>query len=126
MIEGIQPQPGEAFGMPKSPQPEASVLDSNEQVLNALRYNLSGVALERWMALISNMQKIPSATIEKWIEDFNATSSEERGAGRYDHSRTGDSQEHKDISISRQTISGFPFSVTLHKNGEVTLASELA
>lgn len=93
--------------------------------MNALRYSLSGVALERWMALVGTLQHVPTTTVEKWVEDFNATSPTERGAGQYDHSRVGDHDEHQDVTISRKTISGFPFSVTLHKNGEVTLASEL-
>lgn len=128
MIEG-QPQPrsGEAYGMPKPQQPEASVLDDNEIVSQALHYKnnkLQGDALEIWTALTGTLQQISTSTAERWVQEFNATSPTDRGAGTYDHSQS--LEQRKDVTVSRQTVSGFPFSITLHKNGEVTLASELA
>lgn len=96
---------------------EKSVLTNEEKVVSALDHNLSGVALERWMAMKAT--GTPFSSFERWIDDFNATSAEERGKGRYDHSRTLD--EHIDITIELNTASGFPLQVTLHKNGELTL-----
>ena len=66
----------------------------------------------------------PTESFTRWIDDFNSASAQERGAGKYDHGRPG--EENVDITTEVTTGSGHPLSVTLHKNGEITLATTVA
>lgn len=113
-------------GISATPKPEKAVspeLSAHELVLQSLQHNLEGVALERFMAMSAGLQT-PVESFIKWIDDFNEASAEERGKGKYDHDRTLDN--HVDVSADFTSPSGFAYTATLHKNGEVTLSSTLA
>ncbi len=98
------------------------MLTSEEQVLSALSHNLDGQALSTWMAM--TVTGTPVESFVSWIERFNVATPEERGKGKYDHSRTLD--ENVDVTVELTTGSGFPLTATLHKNGEITLATPLS
>jgi len=103
---------------PEVPKRSESVaLTDKEKVFQALEHSLTGTALERWMAMKS--AGTPESSFTKWVEDFNASSPEERGKGKYDHNRP--LTEHVDVSLPLMSPSGHAYQVTLHKNGEVTL-----
>jgi hypothetical protein len=101
---------------------EKSVLTNEEKIVSALDYNLEGDALVRWMSMKAT--GAPVESFVRWVDDFNATTAEERGKGKYDHSRTLD--ENVDIVEELKTGSGFPLIVTLHKNGEITFSTSLS
>ncbi len=101
---------------------EKSVLTDHEKVVSALQYSLGGNALATWMAMKATGTPVESFT--RWVDDFNAASKEERGYDRYDHSRPG--EEDIDLVTDMTTGSGFPLTVTLHKNGEITFATPLS
>lgn len=101
---------------------EKSVLTPEEKVVSALTYNLEGQALALWMAM--KPASAPAVSFVRWVEDFNAVSAEDRGAGKYDHNRP--LEENVDITTEITTGSGYPLSVTLHKNGEITLATTIS
>ena len=100
---------------------EKSVLTDQEKVLSALTHNLDGQALTTWMAMTVTGTPVESFT--RWVEDFNSATPEDRGKGKYDHSRTLD--ENVDVTEEITTGSGYPLQVTLHKNGEITFATPL-
>ena len=100
---------------------EKSVLSNTEKILSALDHSLDGDALAKWMAMKPVGSPVSSFVL--WVEAFNAASPEDRGKGKHDHSRTLD--ENVDVIEEIETGSGFPLTVTLHKNGEVTLATSL-
>ena len=101
---------------------EKSVLTNHEKVVSALSHNLDGQALSTWMAM--TVAGTPVESFLSWIERFNVATPEERGKGKYDHSRTLD--ENVDTVVELTTGSGFPLTVTLHKNGEITFATSLS
>jgi hypothetical protein len=101
---------------------EKSVLTPGERVQSALDHSLEGGALAIWMAM--KPAGMPAESFARWVDEFNSASAEERGAGRYDHGRPGD--ENIDITSEIITGSGYPLSVTLHKNGEITFATNVA
>ncbi len=100
-----------------SQRPESSVLTDKEKVYSALEHTIEGEALNLWMAM--KVAGTPESNFVKWIADFNATSAEDRGKDKYDHSRP--LTEHVDVSVPFTSPSGHSYAVTLHKNGEVTL-----
>lgn len=104
----------------KASSPELSPQELVQQSLG--HPHLSGVALERYMAMTAGLST-PVESFIRWIEDFNAASAEERGKDRYDHNRTLD--KHVDVSAEFTSPSGHGYTATLHKNGEVTLSSTL-
>ncbi len=97
---------------------EKSVLTPDERVQSALVYSLEGGALATWMAMKAT--GTPVESFDRWIDDFNNSPAEERGAGKYDHGRPG--EEDIDITSEITTGSGYPLTVTLHKNGAITFA----
>jgi hypothetical protein len=107
-------------GFPKQPQAlETSPLSDRDKVLQALESSLSGVALERFMAM--KPAGTPGESFARWVDDFNAATPEERGKGIRDTGRP--LTEHHDITETLQTASGHSLIVTLHKSGEVTLST---
>lgn len=101
---------------------EKSVLTNEEKVISALNYNLEGEALVNWMSMKATGSPVESFV--QWVDVFNQATPEDRGKGKYDHSRTLD--ENVDIVEELTTGSGFPLTVTLHKSGEVTLSTSLS
>lgn len=101
---------------------EKSVLTDEEKVVSALTYSLNSQALVLWMAMKDATS--PATSFVRWVEEFNATSAEERGKGKYDHGRPG--EENVDIIVDLKTAPGYPLTVTLHKNGEITFATSLS
>lgn len=100
---------------------EKEPLTDEELVQSALAYSLDGEALALFAAMQSPHDSQES--FQRWIEDFNARPKEERGFDKYDHSRP--LTEHIDRTIERQTSKGYPYAITQHKNGEITIASRI-
>jgi hypothetical protein len=110
----------DSYATPVAPK-EKEPLTDEELVQSALTYSLDGEAL----ALFSAMQS-PYDTQEsfrRWVEDFNARPKEERGFDKYDHSRP--LTAHIDRTIERTTSKGYPYTITQHKNGEITIESKI-
>lgn len=104
------------------PVPESSGLTDREKVVQALQNTLGDDALALYTALVSPMP-YPQESFYAWVRDFNALPPEERGAGQYDQSRP--LTDNVDVTETLSTPQGYPLSVTLHKNGEVTLSTSL-
>jgi len=111
------------FERPTTPatSKEEAPLTNKEQILSALRHSLDGEALSTWMAMMP--AGAPVSSFIRWVDEFNSASPEDRGKGKYDHSRT--LEKNIDITEVIKTGSGFDVEVTLHKNGEITLAPAL-
>lgn len=113
-------QPFESLATPTTDR-EKSVLTNQEKVLSSLAYNLGGAAQTTWMAMNATGTSLES--FSRWVEDFNATTPTERGAGQYDHSRTLD--ENVDITEEVTVGSGYVLHITLRKSGEISLATHV-
>ena len=104
-----------------TPVSRETTLTSDELVASALAHSLQGEALALFSAISSSMDT-PESFV-RWINDFNARPAEERGLGRYDTGRP--LTENVDRVATRSTSKGYPYTVTLHKNGEITLETGL-
>jgi len=100
---------------------EKEPLTDEELVQSALQHSLDGEARALFAAIHSPLDSQES--FAQSIEDFNARPREERGFDKYDHSRP--LTENIDRTIERQTPKGYPYMITQHKNGEITLASKI-
>ena len=104
-----------------TPVSRETTLTTDELVGSALMHSLTGEAQMLFSAISSSMDT-PESFI-RWVDEFNACSPEERGAGKYDQGRP--LTENVDRVATRSTSKGYPYTVTLHKNGEITLETGL-
>lgn len=111
--------------MPQQPKtPEAPVLSNREKIIQAMKNTLSDDALVLYSAMISPIP-YPQESFHAWIAEFNALPASARGEGQYDHGRTLGERDGAEISDLFTAHEGRPLTVTLHKNGEITLSTTL-
>lgn len=111
----------DSYATPVAPKEDKEPLTDDELVQSALNHALEGEALALFAAMQSPHDTQDS--FKQWVEDFNARPKEERGFNKYDHSRS--LTQHIDRTIERQTPRGYLYTITQHKNGEITLASRI-
>jgi hypothetical protein len=93
--------------------------EDKDLIDGALQWNLSDLAHQYYNALFSANQD----EFRRLIAEFNSLDPDERGKEKYDHDRP--LTEHVERSTEIRMPSGYPLTVTLEKNGTITLATSL-
>lgn len=99
---------------------EKAPLTGDERIMSALEHSLSGEAKALFgsVATATTQEEFLTA-----IHTFNAHPREERGFGTYDHDRP--LTQNIDYTKNASTPKGYPYTITLHQDGDVTLESDI-